>query len=249
LDYELFYGNLESPSDVDAATKGVDTVLHIAGIQKSLNIIDRAIENGVTRFILVHTTGIYSKYKAAGEEYRLIEEQIYKKREQNKSISLTILRPTMIYGSPQDANMSKFIKLVDKFRIVPVVRGGKYWLQPVNAKDIGEAYYKVLIHPKETANKDYILSGGTKIMLIDILRLIAKELGVKRSFISVPFWFAYAGGVALYILSFGRIDFRERIQRLCEDRAFDHTEAARDFGYAPMAFKDGLAEEVLEIRS
>ena len=32
-------------------------------------------------------------------------------------------------------------------------------------------------------------------------------------------------------------------ERLAEDKAFPHDEAARDFGFAPRAFEDGIAEE------
>ena len=35
----------------------------------------------------------------------------------DSNIDLTILRPTMIYGSLDDKNISTFIKMVDKFRI------------------------------------------------------------------------------------------------------------------------------------
>lgn len=72
-----------------------------------------AVKKNVKRVILVHTTGIYSKYKEAGEEYRNIDAEVYKLAKEN-NIDLTILRPTMIYGTIGDRNICVFIKMVDK---------------------------------------------------------------------------------------------------------------------------------------
>lgn len=224
--------------------KKIDTLLHIPGIKLSIKMVKAAIKSGVVkRIILVHTTGIYSKFKAASEEYLEIEKQIDELLK-GTDISLTILRPTMIYGSLDDRNMSSFIKMIDKLRIFPLVNGGKYELQPVNQKDLGKAYYQVLIHEEATANKNYDLSGGTVIYLKDILQNISKFLGKKTIFISVPFGLAYFAANVAYYLSFTKFDYREKVQRLVEPRAYEHKEAEQDFGYSPMEFLDGLKEEV-----
>lgn len=178
-DAEYCRGDLTDASYVDTLTKGVDVVLHIAGIGKSLLLAKAAAQNGVKRLVLVHTTGIYSKYKAAGEEYR-------------------------------------------------------------------RAYLQVLNHLDETAGKNYTLSGRDEVLLIDLFRIIADELGVSRKYLSVPFPVAYAGAWGLYLLSLTKIDMREKVQRLCESRAYPHEEAVRDFGYDPMPFEEGLRQEVRE---
>lgn len=236
--------------DYDAMSKifvdnNINTLLHIAGIHHSLKFVKNAVEHGIKRLILVHTTGIFSKYKSAGEEYRLIEKQI-SEMISGKDISLTILRPTMIYGTLDDQNICRFIKMVDKFKIFPVVKKGEFALQPVHHQDLGYAYYQVLVNPEVTKNKDYVLSGGTVINLIDILKLMSEYLGKKTHFVSVPFWFAYFGSLIVYALTFTKIDYRERVQRLVEPRAYSHEEAVKDFNYAPIAFKDGLKGEVDE---
>ena len=224
--------------------KKIDTLLHIPGIKLSIKMVKAAIKSGVVRrIILVHTTGIYSKFKAASAEYIEIEKQIDELLK-GTDISLTILRPTMIYGSLDDRNMSSFIKMIDKLRIFPLVNGGKYELQPVNQKDLGKAYYQVLINEEATANKNYDLSGGTVIYLKDILQNISKFLGKKTVFVSVPFGLAYFVANVAYYLSFTRFDYREKVQRLVEPRAYEHKEAEQDFGYCPMEFLDGLKEEV-----
>lgn len=243
----IYTGEFTDPEFLKDALSGVDTCVHIAGIGKSREIVQSAAECGVRRLILVHTTGIYSKYKAAGEEYRQIDEFVYKTCKEH-NILLTILRPTMIYGNCSDQNVIKFIRMVDKFPIMPIVNGANYELQPVHYEDLAKAYYEVLIHEKETVGKDFDLSGGAPIMLRDMLTEIGKNLGKKVRYISVPFPIAYAGGCAVYALSFGKIDYREKIQRLCEPRVYSHEPATEAFGYAPRNFEQGIVKEVEEYK-
>lgn len=243
LPVEIFKGDIGSEESLDQMTKGMDTVLHIAGIGSSLNLVKAAIKNDAKKLILVHTTGIYSKYKAAGEGYRLIEAEI-REMIKGKDISLVILRPTMIYGSLNDQNMVKFIKMVDKIRLFPCVSGGHFALQPVHQQDLGIAYYQVLTNFDKLTTDDYTLSGGTVIDLIDILGLIGNYLGKKTTFFRFPFWLAYLGAWGLYLVTLKKKDYREKVQRLVEPRAYSHEVATRDFGYAPMPFAEGLKREV-----
>lgn len=242
---EIVLGDLDNQQDLDRMTKDVDVLFHIAGIQRSWPLVEAAAANQVRRMVLVHTTGIYSKYKAAGEEYRQTEAKIDALARQ-EGISVTYLRPTMIYGTLNDRNMIQFIKMVDRLNPVPMVNHGRYALQPVNCRDLGKAYWQVLSALDQTGGKSYILSGRDSLLLCELFEEIAGCLGVSRRFCSVPFPLAYAGAWSVYGLTLGKLDFREKVQRLCEDRSFPHEDAARDFGYAPMPFSEGLRMEVEE---
>ena len=224
---------------------GTITLLHIASIKLSEKLVDVAVKYKVNRMILVHTTGIYSKYKAAGEEYRQIEGRIEKMIE-GKNITLTYLRPTMIYGNIHDGNVVIFMKMVDQLRLFPVVNHATYALQPVWCGDLGRAYYQVLTHPDTATKRGYDLSGGRPILLIDMLKVMARYLGVKNTFVSVPFPIAYAMAWALYMVTFTKVDFREKVQRLVEPRVFSYEDAATDFGYNPVPFEEGVKVEVEE---
>ena len=242
---EVICGNLSDNNYLKSALTGVDTVFHIAGIHFSMALVDAAIYCGVRRLILVHTTGIYSKFKKAGEGYRKIDEYCEQQCSEN-NISLTILRPTMIYGNTRDNNVIQFIKMVDRFPIMPVVNGALYALQPVHYEDLGMAYYQVLTNEKSTVNKNFNLSGGHPILLRNMLIEIGKNLGKTVHFFNCPFFVAYTGAWAIYCLTFGKKDYREKVQRLCEERVYSH-EAAKDcFGYSPRSFEEGIVGEVSE---
>lgn len=225
---------------------GCDTLLHIAGIHSSRIVVNGAVRAGIKYLITVHTTGIYSKYKSAGEEYRQTDAFVYEECKKH-GITLTILRPTMIYGNLQDGNVSVFIRMVDCFPIMPTVNGAQYELQPVHCRDLGIAYYNVLINDK-TRGKDYILSGGKPIELRKMFEVIAENLGVKRKYVSCPYPVAYIGAWCVFILTFGKRDYREKVQRLVEPRVYNHDEARKDFGYNPVNFEAGVVEEVKDYK-
>lgn len=248
LQIEKIFGDLHDEIFIEKTMENISTILHIAGIYTSLKVVKVAIKNNVKRLILVHTTGIYSKYKSASAEYVEIERQI-EDLILNRNINMTILRPTMIYGRTSDGNVITFIKMVDKLRFFPVVDHAQYLLQPVYEKDLGDAYYQVLVNESITKNKNYILSGKEPILLIDMLKTIGDYLGKKNKFISIPFPFAYFGAYCLYILTVGKIDYREKVQRLVESRFFSHKEASQDFGYSPITFKEGVKEEIIAYKS
>ena len=246
-DIKVFRGELTDVGFLKKCFANVDTVLHLAGIHWSREVVEAAAFCGVRRLILVHTTGIYSKYKEAGEEYRQIDSYVYDTCNKN-GIVLTICRPTMIYGNIYDNNVIQFVKMVDKFPVMPVVNGARYELQPVHYEDLGCAYYQILINEAATANMDFILSGGNAILLRDMLTQIGKNLGKNVKFISCPYWLAYLGAWVLYVFSFRRKDYREKVQRLREPRAFSHEDATNAFGYLPRQFEVGIIDEVKQYK-
>lgn len=244
LAIEKAVGDLNDRDFIDSIMPGVDTVLHIYNIHHSPDIVESAIRNQVKRVILVHTTGIFSRFKKASQEYKEIEEQIRKMAEDpDCKTGVTILRPTMIYGDLCDHNISRFIKFTDKLKIVPIINNGNSLIQPVNARDLGKAYYRVLVSPAETSGKAYTLSGDKPIKMIDMYKTIAAALNKKVVFLPVPLFLGVLPATVLKAVTLGKIDYIERVQRMGEDRSYPHDEAAKDFGYDPMPFETGIRIE------
>jgi nucleoside-diphosphate-sugar epimerase len=248
LDIEKVIGDLDDPNFIDRVMTDVETVMHIYNIHHSPLIVKVANEKKVKRAILVHTTGIYSEFKYASEGYRKIEKEIQELIDQpNYSTNITILRPSMIYGDLCDRNMSKFIKMVDKLKIMPVINGGNSLIQPVNARDLGKAFYTVLMSPVAPNNGEaYDLSGEKPISMIDAFKTIGRELNRKTVYINVPLSFGVLMARALNTITLGKIDYVERVQRMGENRSYSHDHATRDFNYNPMTFEKGIQIEVRE---
>lgn len=245
LNIEKFFGDIRDRDFLDECMNGVNTVVHIVNIRHTNVIVRAAIANKVERAICVHTTGIYSKFRNASEEYLSIEGEL-QELIASANIKLTILRPTMIYGDVCDRNMSKFIKMVDRFRVFPIINNGKGLIQPVNARDLGKAYYDILTTPIENIENEYNLSGEKAITMLDAFKLISKKLGKRTIFISVPLGLGVFLANCLNLLSIGKVDYIERVQRMSENRCFSHEDAKRDFDYNPEPFEIGIAREVAE---
>lgn len=241
-DAEVLIGNLDSQQDIKTFLTGVDTVIHLANIRYSPDIVTIGKACGVKRFILIHTTGIYSKFKTASQEYIWIENQITPFMEE---LHITILRPTMIFGDMCDHNISKFIRFVDKFPVLPAVAGGRSLVQPVNARDLAKAIVQVL-QSDCTVGKAYNVSGEKPITVRQLYQMIGQFLGQKKAIIGIPLWICVLGAKVLKLFTFGRIDILEKVQRMSENRGYNHDLATMDFGYLPEKFEMGLQREVDE---
>ena len=242
LNYECVVGDLEDREFLKQVCKNVDTILEIYNTRYSLNVLEAALNNKVKRIIFVHTTGIFSKFKMASAEYKEIESKVIE--ESKDKIDITILRPTMIYGDICDHNISKFIKMMDKMRIYPLIAGGKSEIQPVNARDLGKAYYQVLMNPETTKNKSYNLSGEKPITIKNMLKLILKYLDKKTIFIPIPMFISISVAYILKFITLGKVNIVEKVLRMNEIRTFSNEEARQDFGYTTINFEEGIKEEV-----
>ncbi len=223
--------------------EGVSTVLHIASITSSRIIIEAAIKKNVKWVILVHTTGRYSKYKSASKEYIEIEDWVLSKRD---LIAITVIRPTMIYGSSMDRNMYKLIDYLYKHKYFPLFGSGKNLMQPVYAKDLGYAYYDVLINKENTFNKEYNLAGKNPIRYIDLIAQVTLALKKQNVIIKIPLWFSITAARVYNKLTKSPMISVEQVLRMQEDKAFSYEEATNDFGFSPTSFEEGIILEVAE---
>ena len=247
LNIEFVIGDLNDESFLKSSLLGIDTIVHIASISLSSKLINAAIAAQVKWAILVHTTGRFSKYKSASDGYIHIEDEILAKR--NK-IAVTVLRPTMIYGSSGDRNMYRLISFLGKYPAFPLFGNGDNLMQPVHARDLGNAYYDVLIRPETTKNKEYDLSGKEPITYRSIIEIICSHLNCNVKILRIPFSLSlFAAKVYNQIFGNHAIISVEQVLRMQEDKVFSHEKASIDFNYSPCSFKDGVKEEVEEYLS
>jgi len=243
LGIEIARGDLDDIDFLLRSMRGARAVLHIASIFTSPNVAEAALRSGVEWLVMVHTTGRYSKYKSASEEYIRIEEAILSMRDK---IGVTVLRPTMIYGSSRDRNMWKLVDFLHRHTLFPLFGAGANLMQPVHARDLGNAYYDVLANRERTFNRDYNLPGKRPISYLDLVRRVSRTLGRRNVIVKVPLPLSILGAKLYNAVSRTPVISVEQVLRMQEDKAFDYVDAARDFGYAPLSFEEGIVEEVRE---
>ncbi len=242
-DVEIAFGDMEDEASLKNALKNVETVIHIVNIKYSPVIAGLSAEAGVRKIIFIHTTGMFSKFRALAEDYKKIEDYII----ENCKIDYVILRPTMIYGTTNDHNMHKLIQYIKGHNIFPVFGSGKSLMQPVHARDLARAVVLAMDAPG-AVNKGYNISGGNALSYREILKLIAGRVNPGIRFIYIPYRISMILG-GLYNLVFhmagkkGQISI-EQIKRLSENKNYDFYEAQKDFGYSPITFEEGIEEEI-----
>lgn len=241
LNIEKVYGDLDDSDFLKESMKNVETIIHISWIMHSTKVVEAAIANNINWAILVHTTGRFSKYKSASEGYIQIEESLLKLKDK---INLTVLRPTMIYGSAADRNMIKLIHFLNQSPLFPLFGKGENLMQPVHARDLGNAYYDVLVNPKLTMNNNYNLSGKNPITYKKLIQTVSSKLNKKTILITLPLKFSVFSAKIYNKITSKALISEEQVLRMQEDKAFSYEKAQKDFGYNPIDFEEGIQEEI-----
>ena len=159
-----------------------DIVLIHSNIRHFLSFI-KAFElanlNYYPRVIVISTTGIFSRFKAFSSLYKIIENKIkaYKG-------SYTILRPSIIYGSFRDRNISRLIKFIYKFRLSITFGNGLNKFQPVYFEDLSSAITKVVLNNKIYG--EYNLTGKDCLSFNKMVKIISKTTDRKVINLKVP---------------------------------------------------------------
>ena len=84
------------------------------------------------RLRFLSSTSIYTSLNASSKKIRNNAENIIKK----SSLIWSIIRPTMIYGTPKDRNMIKLITWIDKVPLIPIFGNGNSLQQPIYVKKL-----------------------------------------------------------------------------------------------------------------
>ena len=157
----------------------------------------------------------------------------------------TILRPTMIYGTPEDRNIARLIRFVDRCPVVPLP-ARQALQQPIHVDDVAGAVAAVLDTPA-TVRRVYNISGAAPLTLEALVREVAEALGRRRLLLPIPL--APIVGLLTLWQRLGQPPLKaEQMARVAEHKNFDYAEAARDFGYAPRDFRTGVQAEVAMMR-
>lgn len=248
LDLDIVVGDIADTAFLQGVMEGCETVFHIAS-KRMIQPLADAIQNApsVKNVVMVSSTIVYS------EHYRLVDsladdEAVCIEKFQHRGIRYIFLRPTMIFGRPDDGNISCFIRWFLKFPVFPIVKGGRATIQPVHRLDLAEGFWLVLSNLEKIDRTEYVISGQRSMTLKEMFQIICRRAGHKVVFVPVPFCLAKAGVIFLYYLSGKRIDYREKMDRLGEDRAYSHSAITEDLGYAPKSFEERVTPLIEELK-
>jgi len=148
---------------------------------------------------------------------------------------MVILQPTLIYGLGKDKNVTEIAKVIQRFGFFPLLGQGTGLRRPVHVDDVACACHTAL-HASTGKQCTYVISGQEALTYRIMVERIFAGLDRKPRFIRCPLMvFSLTVRLAGLLPPFKGLT-TEMAVRMNKDQDFDHTEAAVDLGFKPMAF-------------
>lgn len=241
LNVKYEFGELDDYKSICEALKGKGALINIAslGFGHAPNIVNACEEMGVKRSIFVSTTGIFTKLNPDSKGIRLAAEKLIKE----SKLDYTIIRPTMIYGTPKDRNMWSLVKYLKRLPVLPILGSGTYLQQPVYVKDLATAIVNAY-EKNISIKKAYNVSGAQALTYNEVVDITSNVLGKKVIKIHIPMKLSY-NLLKMYEKVSKKPKLKaEQVLRLNENKDFSYEEANKDLEYNPLSFEDGIKLEV-----
>jgi len=237
-------GSLEDSDILQKELEKADVFICCAslGFGHTPKLVECCEKSKIGRSIFISTTGIFTKLNPSSKKIRLEAENLI----QESGLDYIIVRPTMIFGTSGDRNISRLIKYIKKWPILPIAGSGENLIQPVFVKDLAKAIV-CCVELKEPKIREFNISGGTAVSFNESVRTIARILHKKIICIHIPLIFM------IWLFRFyGRMVKKpklkvEQILRMNEDKAFDHIAAVDAFGYSPISLEAALQYQMKEM--
>ena len=141
--------------------------------------IDAARETGLRRFIHLSTL---SASAAHGSSYYLRskgEAEVLLRGAPH--LQVTIIRPSLVFG-PGDGFFMLFARMLRYLPVLPLARPEARFA-PVYLRDVAQAVVQVLPYPD---TRNYALCGPRQYTMIELVRYVAKCLGLRRIIVPLP---------------------------------------------------------------
>jgi nucleoside-diphosphate-sugar epimerase len=222
------------------STGSPDALVNLAplGLGYGPKIVSAAERAGIKRALFVSTTSIFTQLEAPSKAIRITAE----KAVMGSVLRWTILRPTMIYGTPDDRNMWRLLRFLSHAPAVPLPNGGAHLQQPVHVEDLANAIVAG-IERNEAIGRAYNIPGPAPLYFRNIVDLACQAVGRFPRPIPIPAEPVRRVLVALERRGAGLPIRAEQVARVVEDKAFSIAPAATDLGHTPRPFSVGIAEE------
>jgi nucleoside-diphosphate-sugar epimerase len=225
---EVRHGDL----DDELQLGGISTVVYCAsmGFGHIPPLLAQLENSDVRRAVFVSSTAIFTSLPSISLNVRRAAEDAVT----HANLAWTILRPTMIYGTQRDRNISRLLRFLKRWPVFPLCGNGLW--QPIYVEDLADAVVAALDSPK-THRQVYNLPGAEPLRFADLVRTAARAVHRNVALIPTPLQ------MAVVAAKLTRLVTPEQIRRLAEDKAFTYADATRDFGFSPRSFDEGVRLE------
>jgi nucleoside-diphosphate-sugar epimerase len=189
----------------------------------------------IGHIVFTGSTGIFTRLPSESAERKRMAEMFV---QEHYRFPWTIIRPTMIYGHKDDRNISRLVKAVARYPILPLIGKGGSLIQPVLIHDLVKAYGTALLNP-QYYNKSYNIGGSRAYTNRELIACTASSLGRNPRLIALPAALVRSGVTLLSMMGLSPIS-GEQVQRFQENKNIDLSSFIADFNYVPRNFEQGI---------
>lgn len=249
------------------------TIIHLAGIRSnwaSKELFDRVNNKAIANLFIkkskirhviitssVYTMGELDHLPAnetsplrAKDPYgisKILAEETTKKSAQVTQIRYTIIRPAIVYG-PGDNDLGMINKLFTLIsdKKFSFIGNGKNYIHLIFLDDLINGYIKAI--EKGGNNETYILAGNKPIRLINLIRIIKKDLNIDSKEIYLPkFLILILGLLTEFMWPFFFKNeppvSKIKINTISANWHYDISKARKELGFNPkIDYKEGIAK-------
>ncbi len=223
---------------------GANVLLNIAslGFGHGPGIVEACRASGIRRAVFVSTTAMFTTLNASTKAIRIAAEDSIT----SSGLDYTIIRPTMIYGGPDDRNVCRLLAALERRPIMPLPGGGRGLQQPIHVEDLAEVLVTA-IDSAVSIGKAYNVAGREALTFREMVLECGRALGRRVTVVPVPL---------APVLMAARLNERlakvprlkaEQFERLAEDKSFDNGPASEELGLDARSFAQGVRDELVEI--
>lgn len=227
-------------------------------VQGTQNVLDAMDENGIKVIIFTSSVAIYGLNKinpnenhAAdpfnhyGKSKWLAEEVLrkwYQMDPQNRS--LTIIRPTVIFGENNKGNVYNLLKQIASGRFIMVGKGNNKKSMAYIANIV--AFIKYQMENIKPGYSVYNYVDKPDFSMNELVSQVEKSLNKRIPSTHFPFWLGMVGGYGFDVLSFitrRRFSVNSiRVKKFCATTQFDSSKVQALGFKAPYTIREGLHE-------
>ncbi len=268
----ILIGSVTDRTALDQAVKGCELVFHVAAafrdvsldkreywavnVEGTRRLLEAALRHGVRKVVNCSTCGVHGNVRggpadedapiAPADYYQLTkfqgEEVVREFR--GKGLQLVTLRPTAIYGPGDPGRFLMLFRMASRGRFLMFGTGNAHY-HPVYIDNLIDAF-ELAAASEKGSGETYLIGDTQAFTITDLVRAVARSLGVDITIHYVPFWplWVAALGCELACKPIGVNPplFRRRVDWFRQNRAFKIDKAKREMGYQPkVGLEDGLA--------
>jgi nucleoside-diphosphate-sugar epimerase len=225
------------------AMANANMLISVGPMTVASNLIDDCPQ--LERAVVFSTSSVFSKLESHDRKEKremqqiLMDEAVLSNNCEAHGITLSLYRPTLIYGCGMDGNVSWLAKWIRKFGFMPIAGQAEGLRQPVHSDDLAQAAVATLTSESPLA-LDVPLCGGSTLSFREMIESIFDALGKPVRIISIP------GKLFTAVTYLGRLVPKlrsvrpEMIRREAVDLVFDDSTPREVLNYRPRPFSPGI---------